>query len=232
MRKYTDYTGQKFGRLTVLSQVKSNSSGRRWLCQCECGNKTEVLTSNLTSGQVKSCGCLAKEIHSRRMKSIATHHGLSRTRIYGTWRDMKQRCNNPKSVPYPYYGAKGIKVCDEWNGKGESGFLPFYEWAKSNGYDDTLTLDRINPDLGYSPSNCRWVDWYEQNVHLTKSPSISSGYYGVSKHTNHSSYYGRVKVYGKCTCTGSANNALDAAIMRDKYILEHHLHNKLNGVVV
>lgn len=158
----------------------------------------------------------------------AVKHDLSYTRIYKIWIGMKVRCNNSNSVPYPYYGAKGIKVCTEW-GDMENGFMNFYKWAMENGYSDNLTIDRLDPSKGYSPDNCRWADRFTQNAHLNKKAG-KSGYYGVSKHNNCDTWYGRVKVYGKCICTGSAKNPREAAIMRDKYIIEHNLPNRLNGV--
>ena len=164
-----------------------------------------------------------------RRNEWAIKHGLSRTRIYKIWIGMRVRCNNPNSVPYPYYGAKGIKVCKEWDDSA-NGFICFYKWAKENGYSDDLTIDRIDPNKGYDPANCRWVDRYTQNVHLNKRAG-KSGYYGVSKHNNSDTWYGRVKVYGKCFCTGSAKTAREAAIKRDQYIIEHGLMNRLNGVL-
>lgn len=158
----------------------------------------------------------------------AIKHDKSYTRIYRIYIGMKARCYNSNSVPYPYYGAKGIKVCDEWLDR-ETGFMNFYEWSMKHGYQKDLSIDRIDPEKDYSPDNCRWADRYTQNVHLRKKLS-NSGYRGISKHQNHDSYYGRVKVYGKVICTGSAPTALEAAIMRDKYIIEHELQNELNGV--
>jgi len=89
-------------------------------------------------------------------------HGLVYTRLYRIWRNMKCRCNNPNASKYNLYGGKGIKVCNEW----ESSFKCFYEWAMDNGYRDDLTIDRIDSNKGYNPSNCKWATYKEQNSHL------------------------------------------------------------------
>lgn len=159
----------------------------------------------------------------------AVKHDLSRTRIYHIYIGMKARCYNPNSVPYKRYGAKGIKVCPEWLDK-NNGFLRFYEWSMNNGYSDELTIDRIDSSKDYCPENCRWANKYVQSVN-TKKPRNKSGYCGVSKHNNCNTYYGRIKVYGKVICTGTATTALEAAKLRDQYIIEHGLMNRLNGVV-
>lgn len=155
--------------------------------------------------------------------------GLSHTRIYRIWIGMRARCYNENTVPYKYYGAKGIKVCEEWRETG-SGFLNFYSWSILNGYRDDLTIDRIDSTKDYSPDNCKWATYREQNVHLNKKPG-KSGFYGVNKHTNCDTWYGRVKINNRYFYTGSAKSPLEAAILRDEYILKNNLCNRLNGVI-
>lgn len=159
----------------------------------------------------------------------AVKHDKSTTRIYRIWIGMKARCYNKNSVPYPHYGARGITVCDEWTDK-EHGFMNFYNWSVNHGYEDNLSIDRINVDGNYCPDNCRWADNYIQSVNRHKKKS-ESGYIGISKHNNCDTYYGRVKVHRKVICTGSAKTALEAAILRDQFIIDHNLENKLNGVL-
>lgn len=156
-------------------------------------------------------------------------HGYSRTRINQIWIDMRFRCRNPKSVNYKYYGGKGIRVCPEWDDP-KSGFAVFLKWAIENGYSDNLEIDRIDADGNYEPSNCKWSNHHQQNVHLSKPPG-KSGFYGVSQCSNYQKWYGRAKQYGKTLYTGIANSPLEAAILREKYILEHGLDNRLNGVI-
>ena len=154
--KFEEMFNKKFGRLTVIEFVGSKNKRRMWKCQCECGNITIVDTNSLTTGNTTSCGCKHKELyqkHSIEMKK----HGMSNTRLYHCWTDMRQRCNNPKNKCFKYYGERGIKVCEEWNNS-----MNFINWALSNGYKDDLTLDRIDVNKDYSPSNCRWVTIKEQ----------------------------------------------------------------------
>lgn len=96
-------------------------------------------------------------------------HGKSGTRVYGIWCDMKKRCYNPKNKRYSRYGGRGISVCEEW----KENFQMFYEWAMANGYTDELTIDRINVNGNYEPSNCRWVTVKEQQRNTSRNRFIT-----------------------------------------------------------
>ena len=149
-----DLSGKYFGRLKVIKQSENdyvNPQGRhfaQWECECSCGNRIVVQGANLRNGNTSSCGCLHKE------RFNGHKHGLKHTRLYSIWCAMKARCSNPHTKSYRNYGGRGIAVCEEWN----NDFMCFYNWAMSNGYEENLSIDRINVNGNYEPSNCRWVN--------------------------------------------------------------------------
>lgn len=154
MKKVKDLTGQKFGRLTPLKFLRIEKHKAIWLCQCDCGNFIEVRWVELTKGHTKSCGCLRKETCS----NINKTHNKTNTRLYSIWCDIKKRCYNKNSRCYKDYGGRGIAVCDEW----KDDFVEFYNWSMSHDYNDTLTIDRIDVNRNYEPSNCRWTTYKQQ----------------------------------------------------------------------
>lgn len=146
-----------FGKLTIIEKMPSSESRhKQWLCRCECGNTKIVRQEALLKNRVRSCGCLT---HSATRKAIeaCTIHGESKTRLHRIWNGMLQRCENPNRKKYPDYGGRGITVCDEWHT-----YTAFRDWAMTSGYKDDLSIDRINNDGNYEPSNCRWATPTEQ----------------------------------------------------------------------
>lgn len=178
MRKPMPTVGQTINRLTILQIIKSGGSGVIALCQCQCGNKSSQRLSSIASGRIKSCGCLKAELASARLKKSNYKHGLSHlktNRLYRIWCVMKCRCSNTKLRQAADYVGRGIRVCDEWI----DDYVAFHKWSMSHGYEDHLTIDRINVDGNYEPSNCQWITKEEQGRNKRNTVRITA--FGVTK---------------------------------------------------
>lgn len=152
-----DLTGLRVGRLTVIERAPSlpGNRGARWLAMCECGGQTVSRSDRLTSGKANSCGCLSAEV------AVKTHtkHGLSKSREYLAWVNMRGRCSGRDHKCWPNYGGRGITVCQKW----DASFEAFYQDvgpSPGKGFE----LDRIDNDGNYEPGNCRWVTKAENNA--------------------------------------------------------------------
>lgn len=150
--------GQKFGRLTIIAELE-NKTARRMKCKCECGNEKDVFLNHLRSGRTKSCGCLNNEVRGKRFVEYSTIHGLYNHELYQTYQGMKHRCYNENNTKWVHYGGREIKVCDRW--LGENGVVNFINDMGER--PKGTTLDRINNDGDYEPSNCKWSTYKEQN---------------------------------------------------------------------
>lgn len=159
-----DLTGLTFGRLTVVKLVRSHGENHYWLCRCSCGKESTPTGASLRRGNTKSCGCLHREIISEYSKK----HGMHSSKIYKRWGAMKSRCNNPNARYYRNYGLRGIKVCDRW----QYSFENFYA-DMGDPPTPKHTLDRINNNGNYEPSNCRWATRGEQQSNMRRNVLIS-----------------------------------------------------------
>ena len=156
-----DLTGQRFGRLTVIERYGRIGHQRTWLCKCDCGKEKVIRGPVLMRGDALSCGCYARE------RSSLTHrtHGMSDSNLYRRWRTIIDRCNGTDKNHERNYKERGIVVCSEWR----NSFEAFRDWALANGYKKELTIDRIDFNGNYEPSNCRWIPERDQHYNTRKT---------------------------------------------------------------
>lgn len=172
MRKgVKDISGKRFGKLTAVRYVGSDN-GAVWEFNCDCGNKIRRKQKCLLfigrdgTGEFLSCGCSPINFYK---------HGKCYERLFGIWCGIKKRCYQKSSKTFAYYGARGIKMCDEWL----LDYMSFRNWAMDNGYEKTLSIDRINVNGNYEPNNCRWLTMDKQKLNTTKSRMITVA--GITK---------------------------------------------------
>ena len=191
LNKY-QLSGKKFGMWTVLERAEKKSENNKglWKCLCECGKIGYVNSYNLIHKKSLSCGCIQKKVTIERL----TTHNLTNTKLYRIYFDMKRRCYNPNNKRYKDYGGRGISICDEW----KNDFMSFYNWSIENNYKEGLSIDRINVNGNYEPSNCRWATKKQQSNN--KRNSIFFEFLGIKKtlkewtdfmNWNYQKYYGR-----------------------------------------
>ena len=148
-----DISNQKFNRMTAVKFLGKNKHNHNvWLFRCECGTFKACEEYSVRSGRTKSCGCFNYE--NLKSGNNRRKHGKHETRLYRIWKGIHARCDHPIGKSQCY---KNVFYCDEWKD-----FEPFYEWSMSHGYQDNLSIDRIDNDKGYSPDNCRWVTMKQQ----------------------------------------------------------------------
>lgn len=170
MRTPEDLRGRKYGDWLVTGIERVNRKSI-WKCVCSCGTERLIFRGNLTLGRTTNCGCKQREKCSVRMST----HGESKTKLYGVWCAMRRRCYLETTADYKNYGARGITVCEDWR----SDFEAFKHWALMNGYEEGLTIERLNVDLNYTPDNCSWVTRTVQNRNRRNTRNITID--GVTK---------------------------------------------------
>lgn len=201
-----DMTGQRFGRLTVKSLIpREGKKRRKWLCICDCGNERKVIRESLVTGYTSSCGCYSRE---KRIEALTTH-GKAETDEYGIWAGIKTRCFNNKTRAYPYYGGRGITMCEDWRND-FSTFLRDMGKRPSKEH----SVERRDVDGNYEPSNCYWATWDEQARNRRTRKHNQTGQTGVYI-TKQGTYSARINV-GSHQINLGCYRELDAAVRARK----------------
>ena len=168
---YAEEIGKIYGDLEITEIIKMPNRVVKCIAKCKCGVEKEYYYSNVRHGKTTSCGCY----QSRLVSEMMTTHGRRHTRLYSIYTGMKTRCLNTNNPNYKHYGKRGIKICDEWL----ESFSNFEKWSLENGYKDNLSIDRVDNNGDYEPTNCRWADRITQIHNRNYTWRISIG--GVTK---------------------------------------------------
>lgn len=207
--------GDKFGKLTLLEVLRRVGYEKIGYFICDCGNKTEGYINNVKSGKKRSCGCLRKEYLKN---PVQKKHGLSQTKTYSSWMNMLYRCNNSKATGYENYGGRGISVCERW--------LSFENFLHDMGErPEGKTIDRIDTNGNYEPSNCRWATKSEQISNSRKSRVASSFYKGVSYYKHRDCWEAYIDSNGKRKRVGYFKTEEEAFIAYKKAYIEANKTN-------
>lgn len=162
-KKIKVLSGDRYGKLLILSEVKNSKGRRMFKCKCDCGNIRYIMLSHLRNGHTTSCGC-----NHHRLGNVK--HGMYYTKEYGSWKSLKSRCFNINDQAYQYYGGRGITVCDRWM----NSFENFYK-DMGPAPSGEHSIDRIDNDGDYEPNNCRWVTYKEQNRNTRGNRMVKIG---------------------------------------------------------
>ena len=209
----------KIEQLTLLYENgKDNHGNTIWRCLCDCGNECDKVGYRIGK-YIKNCGKHKRVSHNRT-------HNMTNTRIYNIWCLIKKRCDNSKNPNYLNYGGRGITYCKEWNH-----FESFYEWAINNGYNDNLSIDRINVNGNYCPENCRWTTW---NVQVNNRRNFGKyPYYGLvrfgKEYQVQLTHNGEKVIIGR---TVNINDVEKLLIKRNQYIDDNKLLNAKNSIPI
>lgn len=220
----TDENKEDYPKLILIEDLgmmfhteNSKTKVRFGLYKCGfCGTEFRTQTSMVKCGHTKSCGCYREQVIKN---GTNKKHNLCNTRVYRIWRNIKNRVLNPKKENYINYGGRGITICDEW----KNDFMSFYTWAMENGYSDELSIDRIDNEGNYEPSNCRWTTRTMQSRNQRISNKNTSGYKGVSYFKRDGNYQSYIGIKSKLIHLGKFKTAEEAGIAYNNYIIENNL---------
>lgn len=224
MKRIEYLTNQKVGKLIFIEEAEqlimpSGGKKRRAIFECYCGKRFNSIISHVSREKIISCGCEKAKIAAL----TKTTHGQSGSRLYRVWRSMKERTLNKNSKSFKNYGGRGIRVCKEW----EKNFGVFFQWSIKNGYSESLTIDRIDNNGNYEPSNCRWASRVVQARNTRKIRSTNtSGYRGVSK--TKEGWASRIMSNREAIHLGTFQDKESAALAYDSYVIENNLEHTRN----